>query len=161
MKIRSLNELVEYLHEDKSIDVKEYIVNQVAKTTDNNKGSFWEEVLEKAMYSHTKRLHNNAVGRDFEDNSDAKIATFYRKTNGKLEASVSGIRNKIGTLRVCLCVPGQSYHRLMFMKIPHEAYQKYTSGSDAIKLTLSSTGNVQGKLSQYLCDFATVTSPVN
>lgn len=160
MKIRNLNDMVNYLHEDKSPDVKSYIIDTIVKSADSNKGYIWEDVLEKAMLAHTKRLHGNAKGRDFDDDSDAKFATFYKKSSGILEASISGIRNKIGPLRVCLCVPGESYHRVMFMLIPHHAYQRYKEGSDAIKFTLSPRGNVQGALSQYVCSFDEVSAHI-
>lgn len=153
MKVKSLDQLINYLHEDKSPDVKQFIINQIAKSVDSNKGYFWEDVLEKAMKSHTTRLHGNAVGRDFDDDTDAKFATFYRKSSGIYEASISGIKNKIGTLRVCLCVPGQGYHRVMFMRIPKSAYERYALGSNAIKFTMSPTGNIQGPLSKYRCSF--------
>lgn len=158
MKFRSLSQLVDYLHEDKSPDVKKYISDKIVRTVDTNKGYFWEEVLEKAMQGHTTRLPGNAVGRDFADGSDAKFAVFYRKRSGIIEASISGIRNKIGTLRVCLCIPGQEHHRLMFMLIPYSAYSRYMAGSDAIKITMSKTGNVQGPLYRYVCSFEEVSS---
>ncbi len=160
MKIRSLDELIEFVHGDKGPELKKFIVNQVTKTVDGNKGILWEDALEKEMLYHTKRLSRNAVGRDFDDDSDAKFATFYRKKSGILEASISGIRNKIGVLRVCLCVPGETYHRLMFMRIPPKAYLKYAAGSNAIKITLSKTGNVQGTLARYICNFKEVAAPI-
>ena len=158
MKIQFLHELVEYLHGDRPPEVKSYIMEQIAKKVDSNKGHFWEEVLEKAMASHTTLLGRNAKGRDFTDDSDAKFATFYRKKDGVFEASVGNVRTKIGPLRICLCVPGENYHRVFFLLIPNEAFQLYAIGSDALKfISRSNNGNITGKLSKYLCSFDEVT----
>lgn len=156
MKINFLHELVDYLHGDKTYDVRNYIMEQTAKMKDNNKGHFWESVLAKGM-THTILLGGNTVGMDFSDGTDAKFATFYKRADGVFEASVSNIRTKVGPLRVCLCVPGQSYHRVFFLFIPHDAFQKYTAGSDALKFTLNSkTGMVSGTLTKFLCSFEDV-----
>ena len=158
MKINFLHELIDYLHGDRPYEVRSYIMEQIAKTVDNNKGLFWEEVLAKSMIKHTTLLGRNAVGRDFTDNSDAKFATFYRRSDGVFEASVSNIRTKIGHLRICLCVPGENYHRVFFLLIPNHAFQKYTIGSDALKFTIrAGNGNITGPLTKYLCSFDEVT----
>jgi len=158
MKINFLHELIDYLHGDRTYEVRSFIMEQIAKTVDNNKGYFWEEVLAKSMIKHTTLLGRNAVGRDFTDNSDAKFATFYRRADGVFEASVSNIRTKIGHLRVCLCVPGENYHRVFFLLIPNHAFQKYTEGSNALKFTIrAGNGNITGPLTQYKCSFDEVT----
>jgi hypothetical protein len=158
--MRYLTDLVEYVHSNRSIETKKYIIHQMVKTVDSNKGYLWEEVLEKAM-SHTTRLPGNSVGMDFTDTTDAKLARFSRKKNAStLEASISGIANKVGPLRVCLLVPGHEFHRLMYMFIPYEAYAPYIRGhSSALKVTLSPRGNVQGPLSKYVCSFDEVCKP--
>ena len=161
MKINFLHELIDYLHGDRTYEVRSFIMEQIAKTVDNNKGYFWEEVLAKSMIEHTVLLGRNAVGRDFTDNSDAKFATFYRRADGVFEASVSNIRTKIGHLRVCLCVPGENYHRVFFLLIPNHAFQKYTEGSNALKFTIrAGNGNITGLLTKYLCSFDQVTQKV-
>jgi len=158
MKINFLHELVDYLHGDRPYAVRSFIMEQIAKTVDNNKGHFWEEVLAKSMLEHTTLLGRNAVGRDFTDNSDAKFATFYKKSDGVFEASVGNIRNKIGHLRVCLCVPGENYHRVFFLLIPNHAFQHYTKGSNALKFTIrAGNGNITGPLTDYKCSFDKVT----
>lgn len=160
MKIDFLHQLIDYIHSDKPYEVRQYIMEQTAKMKDNNKGYFWEKVLAKKMTEHTSLLGGNAVGRDFSDGTDAKFATFYKRTDGVFEASVGNIRKKVGPLRVCLCVPGQTYHRVYFLFIPHDAYQKYTAGSDALKFTLNSkTSMVSGKLTKYICSFDDVCQP--
>lgn len=160
-KMKMLHELIDFLHGDKPYEVRNYIMSEIAKTTDNNKGRFWEQVLYKAMKNHTLLLEGNAVGRDFSDNTDAKFATFYKKNKGlgDYQASIGNIRTKIGPLRVCLCVPGQTYHKVYFLFIPYESYQYYTYGSDSIKFGLSPSGKPTGKMAQYLCSFEEVTKP--
>ena len=160
MKVQFLHQLVDYIHSDKNYEVRSYIMENVAKTTDNNKGLFWEKVLQKAMQEHTKLLKHNTPYRDFDDDSDAKFATYYKRADGAYEASVSGIRTKIGPLRVCLCVPGQDYHKVHFLFIPYENYQKFKSGSNALKFGLSPRGKPTGTLSKYLCSFDQVSSPI-
>ena len=158
MKVQFLHELVEYVHGHRPKEVKSYIMEQITETVDNNKGHFWELALEKAMTEHTTLLGRNAVGRDFTDNSDAKFATFYRKSDGVFEASVGNIKTKIGHLRVCLCLPGENYHRVFFLLIPNHAFQRYTKGSDALKFTIrAGNGNITGPLTDYRCSFDEVT----
>ena len=158
MKINFLHELIDYLHGDRIYAVRAFIMEQIAKTVDNNKGYFWEEVLAKSMIGHTTLLGRNAVGRDFTDNSDAKFATFYRRSDGVFEASVGNIRTKIGHLRVCLCLPGENYHRVFFLLIPNHAFQHYTKGSDALKFTIrAGNSNITGPLTKYQCSFDEVT----
>lgn len=157
--MKLLNELVEYLHDNKPHEVKSYIMEQITKTVDNNKGAFWEDVLAKAMVSHTVLLGRNTHGRDFTDNTDAKFATYYLRKDRIWEASVSNIRTKIGPLRICLCVPGIKFHKVYFLFIPHEAYQPYCIGSEALKFGLSPTGKPTGKLSRFLCSWDKVIQP--
>lgn len=161
--MKFLHELVDYLHGDKPEVLKSYIIEQVAKTKDYNKGLFWEKVLEKAMKNHTELLGGNTKGKDFADNSDAKIATYYHKNDGlgNWEASVPGIKNKIGPLRICLCVPGQHYHKLHFLLVPHEYYSSYVkSPKSALKFGLNPHGLPTGGLSRFLCSFEEVTRPI-
>jgi len=158
--MKTINDLIDYLYTDKSSDVKQYVSEQVVRTADNNKGFFWEKVLEKAM-PHTTLLGGNNPYCDFTDGSDAKIGTFYPRKGsnaGKKEVSI-GIKNKTGTLRVCLVVPGSSYHRVFFLKIPPDAYAPYTSGSSAIKFGLSPRGTPTGKLANFRCSWQDVISP--
>ena len=157
--MKFLHELIDYVHGDKHYEVRNYIMTTVAKTTDNNKGLFWEKVLAKAMTNHTRLLEHNAHYRDFTDNTDAKFATYYRRNDGMYEASVSGIRNKIGPLRICLCVPGHNFHKVYFLYIPYDDYQPFKQGSDALKFGLSPRGNPTGKLTKYICSFEGVTRP--
>ena len=144
MKIQWLHELVDYLYGDRTYDLRNYILEQTAKSKDTSKGFFWEHVLAKKMKNHTKHLGGSTAGKDFDDYTEAKLAVFYKKRDGVLEASVSGVRTKIGDLRVCLVVPGEVWHRVYFMYIPHDSFQKYLKGSDALKITLDAkTGNIK------------------
>lgn len=162
MKVNFLHELVDYLHGDKPYEVRNYIMEQIAKTKDNNKGYFWEHVLKKGMSSHTQHIGGNERGRDFTDNTDAKIAVFYKRNDGVYEASVGNIRTKIGTLRICAVVPGTTYHRTFFLLIPPEGYKRYIDGSDCLKLTLKAgTGNINEAWAKYVCSFDEVCKPIN
>lgn len=157
-----LHDLINFLYETSQPEsVKLFLAEQYAKTVDNNKGFFWEKVLEKKMKDHTRLIGGNTLGKDFTDFTDAKFSTFYKKNHGlgDWEASVSNIRKKIGPLRVCLCVPGEKYHRVHFLFIPREAYEPYTAGSDALKFKLTPRGMPTSKLTKYLCSFEEVSRP--
>lgn len=158
-----LHKLIDYVYEDDIHEVRKHVVKQVVKSKDNNKGYLWEQALAKAMKGHTKWLGGNTKGMDFSDGSDAKIAVFYQKKSGLRyvwEASVSGIGNKKGPLRVCLVVPGENYHRLFFMFIPYNAYQEYINGSDALKFGLNSKGVPTSPLfEKFQCDWVQVAKP--
>lgn len=151
VKIREVKDLINYLYEDKPEEVIKFLINQIAKSTDYNKGYLWENVLAKAM-PHTKLLGGNTKGMDFTDGSDAKIGTYYRKSDGKKEVSV-GIKNKTGTLRVCLVDPGQDFHRVFFLLIPEHAYKSYSEGSQAVKFGLNPRGSPTGKLAKFMCSW--------
>ena len=158
--MKTVTDLIDFLHSDKSYDTRKYIVEQIVRTPDQNKGFFWEKVLAKAM-PHCKYIGGNNKGYDFLPcMSDAKIATFYKKTDGKLEASI-GIKNKVGTLRVCLVVPGQFYHRVCFMLIPYESYKKYLKGSGALKVHINERGAITGKFAVHVCKWAEVIKPLH
>lgn len=152
--MHEVKDLINYLYEDKPEEVRKFLVDQIAKSTDYNKGYLWEHVLAKAM-PHTVLLGGNTKGMDFTDGSDAKIGTYYRKSDGKQEVSV-GIKNKTGTLRVCLVVPGQNFHRVFFLLIPEYAHKPYSDGSQAIKFGLSPRGSPTGKLAKFLCSWEEV-----
>ena len=155
--MRWLHELIEYAYGERDPQIKQYILEQAMNTSDNNKGYMWEYVLNKAMHTHTTWLGGRFPHMDYTDTTDAKIGTFYRRKDGVWEASIGNIRTKVGPLRVCLVVPGENLHRLYFLFIPHAAYQKYTKGSDALKITLNAkTNNISGELTVYQCTFEDV-----
>jgi hypothetical protein len=159
--MQTLTDLIDFYHKDAPYNIREHVLNEVARSADNNKGFFWEKVLAKAM-PHAKLIGGNNKGYDFEPcKSDAKISTFYRKSDGIWEASI-GITNKIGTLRVCLVVPGQYRHRLIFMLIPYEAYKNYQRGSSALKVRLNRRGNIcDENLKKYVCKWTDVIKPLD
>lgn len=159
--MQTINDLIDFLHADKPYSTRQYIVETIVRTPDNNKGYFWEQVLAKAMKGHTEWIGGNNKGYDFTDFTDAKIATYYSRhgiNSGKKEASV-GIKNKVGSLRVCLCVPGSERHQVFFMLIPPQAYEPYVLGSSAIKFGLSPRGTPTGAMAMYRCDWKTVIQP--
>ena len=158
--MKTLTQLIDYVHSDVSEDTKKFILEQML-SPDSNKGLLWEAALAKKMEGHTKLLGGNTVGKDFTDGSDAKFGTFYRLKAGGKQASVSNIRNKTGPLRVCLCDPGQNYHRLFFFLIPYEAYQEYKKGSGCIKFGLNPRGSPNGNFAKYLVSFEEVAKPLS
>ena len=161
MNFNWLHEMIDYGYDDKPAEVRAYLIEQTAETTDNNKGFMWEHVLNKSMQAHTTFKGGNYAHMDWLDTTDAKIATFYKRKDGVWEASISNIRTKVGPLRVCLVVPGHTplRHRVHFLFIPHAAYQKYARGSDSLKITLNAkTNNISGELTKYKCTFEEVTN---
>ena len=90
-----------------------------------------------------KKTSRNNKGFDFSDRSDSKYVTvchyLTRKGNITSYATIGGIRNKIGTLRVMANEPktGINY----FFKIPYEVYEKYTRANDSLKIWFDKDGN--------------------
>lgn len=158
--MNTINDLIDFLHSKQPYPVRQYIVEQIVRSPDNNKGHFWELCLQKAM-PHAVLLGGNTKGYDFLPcKSDAKIATVYKTSGGALEASI-GIKNKIGTLRVCLVVPGQYHHKVHFLLIPYSAYKNYQEGSGSLKLHLNVRGAVSGEFSKFVCKWADVIKPLD
>lgn len=160
MNFTWLHDMIEYGYSEEPVEVRRYILNQMVRTSDNNKGFMWEHITDTRMKGHTPLKGGNYPHMDRLDTTDDKFATFYLRKDGVWEASISNIRTKVGPLRVCLVVPGHSpeRHRLYFMFIPHAAYQKYKKGSNALKITLNAkTNNISGDLTKYQCTFEEVT----
>jgi len=125
----------------------------------NVSGSFWEQVLEHHM-PHTNRCKKrNQVGKDFEDYSDAKftMAGRYTDSNSRV-ATIGGITHKIGTLRVCLCMKGGEFHKVYFMKIPHEAYANLAG--ENIKISFKDYTPTGKMWDKYQCSWEEVIQPI-
>lgn len=123
-----LDDLVDFLYENESPEVKKFKTKELL-SHDNNKGLFWESVLAKAMAFHTVPLKFNAWHMDFSDGTDAKFAQFHRWSPSGTrcvgtKAATINCSNKTGPLRICLCVQGQYHHKLYFMFIPYEYHSK-------------------------------------
>lgn len=151
-----LQDLVNFLYVDEHESVREFKVKEIL-SNDNNKGTFWENVLAKAMH-HTTLLERNAWYMDFDDGTDAKFAQAGYYTKGPLVASIN-IENKTGTLRVCLCVKGGVHHKVYFMLIPYSYYSKLNPKSP-IKVTISNFSPCGKIWDQFRCSWEEVIQPI-
>lgn len=149
-----LHDLVHDLYDDPVIRAHEY---QRIFDDQNSSGFFWEQVLAKHMV-HTKICEKrNQKGMDFTDTTDGKFAMAGRYSDSEQRQATIGIENKIGTLRVCLCYQSQHYHRLFFMRIPHEAYSKVKNKN--IKITFTNFAPSGAWWDKYQCSWKEVISP--
>lgn len=104
------------------------------------------ELAEHAIVHNNKNLTQNSrntKGSDFNDGSDSKYITVshyitpagYQSTY----ASVGGIKNKTGTLRICCYEPKTK--ETYFFLVPHKVYAPYTKGNDSLKIYFDKDGN--------------------
>jgi hypothetical protein len=97
------------------------------------------ELAEKAIVKKSKKLvkkKKNAKGSDFKDGSDSKYCTvFYDSTN---YATVSGLKNKTGKLRVMVYEP--KTQKNYFFIIPHNVYRPYQHTGDSLKIYFTKDG---------------------
>jgi hypothetical protein len=146
-----LHELVDDLYQNPVIqehEMKKLFEDQ------NSSGYFWERVLAKHM-THTMICEKrNQKGMDFKDGTDAKFALAGRYSKSVQQQATIGIENKIGTLRVCMCYRGDKFHKLYFMKIPHEAYSKVRGQN--IKITFSNFTPSGSWWEKYQCSWREV-----
>lgn len=153
-----LHELVQDLYEGQPNNIIEHEIKQLLEDV-HGKGNFWEKVLAKHMHEHTSILKRNAWYRDFTDNSDAKFCTVVRYTSGVFQATIGGVGNKIGPLRVCMCQPGDRLHKLYFMLIPYEYYSKLSG--HPIKITFQNFKPIGEIWDRFQCSFAEVTKSLS
>jgi hypothetical protein len=76
-------------------------------------------------------------GSDFSDKSDSKYSTvtYY----GTAYATIAGIKNKIGMLRVMVHEP--KTNKNYFFRIPHKVYAPYVNKNDSLKVYFDKNGN--------------------
>ena len=98
------------------------------------------ELTERAIVKQGKltQQSKNFKGSDFkEDNSDSKyVQVRYYKA---AYATIAGIQNKIGTLRV-LCFEPKKDKNYYFL-IPYKVYAPYTLVNDSLKIWFDNDGN--------------------
>jgi hypothetical protein len=152
-----LHELVNDLYEDEPDSIKEFMVREILKDK-NNKGYFWERVLEKHMRGHTILLEHNTWHKDFADGTDAKFSTAARYQTGVFQASI-GIENKTGTLRVCMVNVGDKFHKLYFMLIPYSYYSKRNQNSP-LKVTFQNFHPYGEIWDRFRCSWKDVIKPI-
>jgi len=148
-----LHDLVNDLYEDKPEIVREHALSEIFES-DQNKGMFWERVVAKHM-PFTKRLKHNEWYRDFADNTDAKLATAVRyEKSGVFQATIGGLENKIGYLRVCLIAPTK---KVYFMLIPPEYYKR---SIHPIKVTFKNFAPYGEVWDKFQCSWEEVIAPI-
>lgn len=157
-----LHELVFDLYEDKHPMIQEH---ELQRALEDNVGHYvgdmWEKVLAKHM-PHTTLLGRNAWHRDFSDGTDAKFASISKYTytkfhKGTIQATVRH-ENKIGTLRVCVCFPGDKLHKVYFLLIPHDYYSTFAA---PIKINFKNFSPFGETWDRFRCSFQQVISPIN
>ena len=156
-KPKFLHKLVYYLYDDKPEIIRQHELEQILVDA-HGKGNFWEQVLAKGM-PHTTILERNAHHRDYADNSDAKFCMVGNYNDSiQKQATISGTRNKIGPLRVCMCFKGQKVHKVYFMLIPHEVHSKLKG--ENIKITFDGDRPIGALWNKYQCSFEEVTRKI-
>ncbi len=107
-------------------------------------GAIWENVLTEFM-PFTEQSRLNCIAQDWEDGTDAKfVMTSINDDIKGLNTSLGGIKNKTGTLRVCICSRQDNY-RLYFMLIPYSVYSKWpTNTQSPLKLAFDKQGKPKG-----------------
>jgi hypothetical protein len=99
------------------------------------------ELAERALVKKNKKLKQNSRGQkgsDFNDDSDSKYSTvcYY---DGTAYATIAGIKNKIGMLRVMVHEP--KTNKNYFFRIPHKVYAPYVGKNDSLKVWFDKEGN--------------------
>lgn len=87
-------------------------------------GELAEQALVKKSRGALKQNTRNKKASDFNDKSEHKYVTVYAQTNIR-RAGISGLKNKIGLLRVMAYEPltDKNY----FFRVPHSVYSKVSS----------------------------------
>lgn len=102
-----------------------------------NVGELAEKAIVKKNKKH-KQMKKNSKGSDFIDGSDSKYCTvFYDKTTNY--ASVGGLRNKTGKLRVMVYEP--KTQKNYFFIIPHKIYAPYQPNNTTLKIYFTKDGD--------------------
>lgn len=122
----------------------------------------WESIL--IMYGVMHSAGENSVGKDFTDGSDAKYSTLQRMPNTcQARVLISGLSNKIGTLRFCLSTYNEANlgstlfdddENLYFYKIPPDIWTKYLSedGRGGKRISMSYSKFVK-QFTEFRCEF--------
>jgi hypothetical protein len=123
--------------------------NQLAKTLTMKEALFLfhkenllnvGELTERAIVKQGKltQQSKNFKGSDFvEDDSDSKYVQV--RYYAAAYATIAGIQNKIGTLRVLCYEPKQNKN--YYFLIPYEVYAPYTTADDSLKIWFDKEGN--------------------
>jgi len=102
-----------------------------------NVGELAEKAIVKKSKKKLEKNKKNAKGSDFKDKSDSKYSTvFYDKSTNY--ATVSGLKNKTGKLRVMVYEP--KTQKNYFFIIPHKVYAPYQHTGDSLKIYFTKDG---------------------
>lgn len=111
------NYLFEYAHPDASNEIKNFIRKEFLLSGEIQIETMLENAIERVGGPEKK----SAFGMDFVDGSDAKKSCVRTRAHGKnYDGSVTGVANKVGSLRVMMYERKQN--RFYFFVIPNEAY---------------------------------------
>jgi hypothetical protein len=128
-------------------------------------GAVWENALSEFM-PFTEKCSLNSMAMDWDDGTDGKfVMTSINDDIKQLKISLGGIKNKTGTLRVCICSRQDNY-KLYFMLIPHSVYSKWpTNTYSPLKLSFTRNGLPTGsKWKEYqglVVPFSVVSAPMS
>jgi hypothetical protein len=126
-------------------------------------GSIWENVLTEFM-DFTTKTSVNFQSMDWEDGTDGKFTMASLNAAVQKKISLGGLKNKIGTLRACICSPDDDF-KLYFFLIPHSYYSKLpTNTQSPIKVYFDLNGKPKGvgweRIKNFEVTFDQVSSPV-
>ena len=127
-------------------------------------GSVWENALSMFM-PFTKKCSLNSMAMDWKDGTDGKfVMTSINDDAKQFQISLGGIKNKTGTLRICVCARQDNY-KLYFMLIPYAVYSQWpTNTYSPLKLSFTKHGIPTGpKWKEYegfIVPFSLVSAPM-
>jgi len=127
-------------------------------------GAIWENALSMFM-PFTKQLSLNSMSQDWDDGTDGKfVMTSINSNRPSHTVSIGGIKNKTGTLRICICSRHDDY-KLYFMLIPYEVYSMWPENTHSpLKLGFTLQGIPSGKKwAEYeglVVPFSLVSAPI-
>lgn len=109
------------LHKNVSDEIYQFVKNNMLLTGEVQ----IETMLENAIEFVGGPKKKSGVGLDFEDNSDAKKSCVRTRAKGTAyDGSVTGVKNKIGALRVMMYE--RKTDKFYYFVIPNEAFSGYT-----------------------------------
>lgn len=106
------------------------------------------------------------MAMDWEDGTDGKfVMTSINNGTKQFQISLGGIKNKTGTLRVCVCARQNNY-KLYFMLIPYSVYSQWpTNTYSPLKLSFTKHGIPTGpkwkEYSGFVVPFSLVSAPMS
>ena len=128
-------------------------------------GSIWENALSMFM-PFTKQCSLNNMAMDWDEGTDGKfVMTSINNNIKEFKVSIGGVKNKTGTLRVCICSRQDNY-KLYFMLIPYSVYSNWpTNTCSPLKLMFDRDGIPKGskwkEYAGFVVPFSLVSAPMS